>query len=133
MRTLLLSIPFVAAGAGCTSIAPAGPVTGAWGGMHVGLNLTSEGGELEYDCAAGRIHHPVITGADGRFTATGTHTPGTGGPDRVGEVKPSWPARYSGSVRGNEMTLRVDVPGRAIVIGPHRLRRGAAPTLMRCL
>ena len=133
MRVLLLLIPFLAAGAGCTSIAPIGPLTGAWGGMHVGLQLSSEGGELEYDCAAGRISHPVIPGADGRFAATGTHTPGTGGPERVGEVRPSWPAHYSGSVRGDEMTLRVDVPGRAIVIGPHRLRRGARPILLRCL
>lgn len=133
MRMFLLFTPLFAAAAGCTSIAPAGPVTGAWGGMHVGLSLTHDGGTLDYDCAAGRIDEPVVAGADGRFVATGSLTPGIGGPDRIGEVKPSWPARYSGSVRGDEMILRVDVPARAIVIGPHRLRRGASPNLTRCL
>lgn len=132
MRMVWLSVPILASAA-CTSIAPIGSVTGAWGGTHVGLNLSASGGQLDYDCASGRIIGPVIVGSDGRFAATGTHTPGTGGPDRVGEVKPSWPARYSGRVKGNEMTLRVEVPERAIVIGPLRLRRGAEPNLMRCL
>ena len=113
--------------------APAGPLVGQWGGQHVGLMLDSSGGTLDYDCAAGRIDGPVLPGRDGRFVAAGTHTPGTGGPERIGEARPSYPARYSGSVSGDWMTLRVDVPDRGIVIGPYRLRRGAQPMLMRCL
>jgi hypothetical protein len=123
-------VPLLAA---CATVAPAGPVTGSWGGRHVGMVLTTEGGTLDYDCAAGRINGPVMVGPDGRFAAPGIHTPGMGGPEQQGEVRPSYPAHYSGSVRGDRMILRVDVPARGIVIGPYELRRGADPILMRCL
>ena len=120
---------------GCAPVAPTGaasPLTGQWGGQHVGLVLGPSGGTLDYDCAAGRVG-PVYVARNGNFAAAGTHTPGTGGPERLGEVRPSYPARYSGSVSGEWMTLRVDVPDRGFVIGPYRLRRGADPILMRCL
>ncbi|MCY7338985.1 MAG: hypothetical protein LH465_03400 [Sphingomonas bacterium] len=119
---------------GCAATPLRAPVTGQWGGEHVGLMLNSGGGgALDYDCAAGSIDGPVVTDAAGRFTATGTHTPGHGGPDRVGEVPPRHPATYSGSVRGDVMTLVIDVPAIAARIGPYTLRRGAMPNLMRCL
>lgn len=117
----------------CATMPASGPLTGSWGGRHVGLVLTEAGGSLDYDCAAGTIAGALTAGPDGRFAGAGTHTPGTGGPERVGEVRPSYPARYSGSVRGDMMMLRVDVPAQGIVIGPYRLRRGAEPQLLRCL
>lgn len=118
--------------ASCATAPPAGvPVTGSWGGTHVGLVLDPSGGRLDYDCAAGTIG-PVVPGFDGRFEATGTHTPGTGGPERVGEVRPAHGARYSGTVRGDRMTLLVAVAN-GTAIGPLELRRGAEPILMRCL
>lgn len=120
--------------ASCASLAlPAGPLLGNWGGRHVGLELTADGGTLDYDCADGRITEPLMPGGDGRFQASGWHRPGHGGPAREGEVLPTWRARYSGSVRGDLLTLRVEVPGRGIVIGPYQLRRGAEPIIFRCL
>lgn len=118
---------------GCATAAPGSPLTGNWGGEHVGLTLQEGGGQLVYDCASGTIAEPLIPVGDGTFSVTGTHTPGQGGPDRVGDVPPSHPARYSGRVDGNLMTLRVDVPSRDIAIGPLRLRRGEDPRLLRCL
>ncbi len=121
--------------AGCVAAPPPppGPLTGAWGAAHVGLVLDAAGGRLDYDCAAGTIDDPVDPDAEGRFIAEGTHTPGTGGPARVGETPPSYPARYSGMVRGDTMRLTVEVPVRALVLGPYDLRRGAQPMLTRCL
>jgi hypothetical protein len=119
--------------AGCATAPPAGvPLTGRWGGDHVGLDLTANGGILDYDCAAGRIDGPVLPGPDGTFQALGTHTPGTGGPERVGVVPPSFAARYDGQVRGDRMTLRVRVEN-GVLVGPFSLRRGVEPVLMRCL
>lgn len=119
--------------AGCASVPPAGiPLTGSWGGEHVGLELTPTGGTADYDCAAGRIEGPLLPRADGSFQASGTHTPGTGGPERIGVVPPSYAARYEGSVRGDRMTLLVRVEN-GILVGPFTLRRGAQPILMRCL
>ena len=130
MKRLLLFPPLLVAA--CATAPPSGPLTGQWGGQHVGLQLGPAGGTLDYDCAAGTIG-PVAPGPDGRFAASGRHTPGMGGPERVGEVRPSYPAGYSGSVSGDVMNLRIEVPSQAIVIGPYTLRRGAEPVLMRCL
>lgn len=109
------------------------PLTGDWGGAHVGLTLGGGGGQLDYDCAAGIIAGPLMVDAAGRFRATGTHTPGTGGPVRQAHFPPAYPATYHGNVRGDRMTLSVSVPSRGFVIGPYELRRGADPNLMRCL
>ena len=128
------TLPLCAGLAGCaTPSAMAGPITGQWGGQHVGLELGAAGGRLDYDCAAGTIDGPALRDAGGRFSAAGTHTPGTGGPVQVGVVPPSYPARYSGRVAGDIMTLTVDVAGIGVRIGPYSLRRGAEPVLMRCL
>jgi hypothetical protein len=119
----------------CTAIpaVPAGPLIGNWGGQHIGLQLSGSGGTVDYDCAAGRIDGPVVPDGSGRFRAVGVHTPAMGGPERVGEQRPSYSASYSGQVSGDWMTLRVDVPSQRIVIGPYRLQRNAQPMLMRCL
>jgi hypothetical protein len=122
----------VALGA-CASVpASGGPLTGEWGGEHVGLKLSEAGGTLDYDCAAGTIDDPVMPRRDGTFEAGGRHTPGTGGPERVGEVRPAYRARYSGSVRGNRMILEGRVEN-GVALGPFTLVRGAEPIIMRCL
>lgn len=107
------------------------PVTGEWGGVHVGLKLGLDGGTLDYDCAHGTIG-PITVGGDGRFMSEGTHTPERGGPVREGEVLPSYRAHYSGTVRGDRMTLRGNVAN-GVVLGPFELTRGAEPQILRCL
>ena len=117
----------------CASVPSAGvPLTGEWGGRHVGLRQSETSGVLDYDCAAGTIDGPLIPRRDGAFEAEGRHTPGTGGPERVGEVRPSYRTRYWGSVRGSRMTLRARMEN-GVLLGPFTLERGAEPILMRCL
>ena len=116
-----------------TPSAPLGPIVGRWGGQHVGLEMSADNGRLDYDCAAGTIDGSLLGDSSGRFTAVGTHTPGTGGPAQAGVVPPSYPALYSGSVRGDTMILAVDVAAINARIGPLALQRGAEPILMRCL
>ena len=113
---------------------PAGsvlPAPGEWGGRHVGLSLTATGGTLEYDCAAGTMSPPVAN-TDGTFTAEGTHTPGWGGPEIEGQVRPTYRIRYAGRVRGDTMTLQGTVEN-GVLLGPFTLRRGAEPIIFRCL
>lgn len=125
---------FLALLAGCATPASSlQPLSGVWGGPHIGIVFEPGGGKVEYDCGAGTIAGPVEPGAGGAFEARGTHTPGQGGPERIGFTPPSFPARYSGSVRGDTMTLLVDVPAMKARIGPYTLRRGAEPMLLRCL
>jgi hypothetical protein len=118
--------------ASCASVSPAGfPVTGRWGGPHIGLTLDSSGGRIEYDCATGTIG-PIVPARDGGFAADGTHTPEHGGPVREGEVLPTYKARFSGSVAGDRMTLSGRVEN-GVELGPFQLRRDAEPAILRCL
>ena len=106
-------------------------MTGDWGGPRIGLRLDPSGGTIEYDCAAGTIE-PVVPGPDGRFIVSGTHVTGFGGPERVGQVRPTYSASFQGTVRGNRMVLRGQVEN-GVELGPFTLRRGAEPGLLRCL
>jgi hypothetical protein len=98
----------------------------------VRLNLGAGGGELEYDCAAGTIAGPLAPDGNGNFSAEGTHTPGSSGPDIAGRVMPSFRVRYSGTVRGDRMRLRRRVEN-GVLLGPFTLRRGAEAVIFRCL
>jgi hypothetical protein len=116
----------------CASVRPAGvPVTGQWGGPHIGLTLDASGGRIEYDCAAGTIG-PIVPGAGGRFAAAGTHTPGWGGPEIEGQVLPTHATQFNGTIHGDRMTLEGRVEN-GVVLGPFALSRGAEPGIFRCL
>lgn len=129
MRTFLPLIPLLGA---CATVSAAPlPLAGEWGGPHIGLKLTPSGGTLDYDCAHGTIG-PVIVGADGRFSAQGTHTAEHGGPVREGEVLPSVHASYQGVVSGNRMTMTARLAD-GVQLGPFELRKDAQPGLFRCL
>lgn len=117
--------------AGCASTAPPPTLDGSWGGRGIGLVIENGAWRLDYDCASGTIA-AIAVAADGRFTASGTHVPGQGGPERVGEVRPSFRATYSGVVRGGRMTLGAAVDN-GTALGPFTLVRGAEPLLLRCL
>jgi hypothetical protein len=118
--------------ASCASLPPAGgPITGGWGGNHIGLVLDASGGRIEYDCAAGTIG-PIVPNAAGRFSAVGTHTPGTGGPEAEGHVPPTYTAQFSGTLSGDRMTLEARVQN-GVSLGPFELRRGEEPGIFRCL
>lgn len=109
------------------------PLSGSWGGEHIALELAPQGGTLEYDCAAGTIDESVRPDSSGRFSVRGTHTPGHGGPERVGEEASAMPADYQGRVSGSRMTLSVRVPSSGLALGPFVIQRGATPMIMRCL
>lgn len=119
--------------AACATVPSAShPVVGEWGGTHVGLSLTPNGGTLEYDCATGTIIGPLTLHPDGTFDAEGIHTPGWGGPEIEGQVLPTYRARYSGSVRGGVMSLQGRLEN-GVSLGPFTLRRGSEPIIFRCL
>lgn len=117
----------------CAAVPPPGiPVTGTWGGPHIGLSLDPAGGAIEYDCASGRLTEPLVPRPNGGFDVGGTHTPGSGGPDIEGVVLPTYRVRFTGFVRGDRMTMTGQVENGA-VLGPFSLRRGTEPGIFRCL
>ena len=121
------------AACGDSRIGPPAIITGDWGGDHAGLIATADSSTLEYDCAAGRITEPLRPHSDGSFTAVGTHTPGHGGPIRIDEALPKRPARYTGRVDGDHLSLTVVMTDSAVTVGTFDLYRGRSPHVFKCL
>jgi hypothetical protein len=134
MKTrMVLVLAAAVTAAQCPSNVAGTVITGSWGGNHIGLTATADSSLIEYDCAAGRIAGPIVLDQAGRFSATGSHTVGHGGPVRIGEVPDVHPARYDGRIQGNRMELRVILTDRNQEVGTFRLERNAQPMVMRCL
>lgn len=127
----------VAAGAlavlACATAESSGPLVGDWGGEHLGLVATVQGADLEYDCATGHMNGPLAPGDDGRFSVTGVHHPGHGGPIRQDEETVSLPARYDGELHGFRLKLRVTLTDTNELLGSFDLIQGASPHVFKCL
>jgi len=133
MRALLLLLAGTLGLSACAAL-PQSPtnLSGQWGGPRISLLLEGGLGTIEYDCASGTIDTAVYPAPDGRFTATGTHRPGQGGPVRVGQIFTSHRATYSGTVEKDQMTLNGRLED-GTTLGPFTLTRGSQGELMRCL
>jgi hypothetical protein len=83
--------------------------SGLWGGQHISIDVGSKSATIEYDCANGVINGPLVVDADGRFNLRGTHRMEHGGPIREGDNPPGHPATYTGTIKGNTMTLTLKV------------------------
>jgi len=116
-----------------THTPPPSVIIGSWGGDHAGLVATADSGTLEYDCAVGRVTEALRPGADGRFVASGTHTPGHGGPARIDEVLLRRPARYTGRVDGDLLELTVVMTDSNAVVGTFQMTRGRSAHVVKCL
>jgi hypothetical protein len=115
---------------GCTpSTAPA--LVGAWGGTQASLTLERSGGALTYPCGTGTIDSTWTLSESGAFAASGQHFFG-GGPDPV-QGRPPHPARYTGQVSGNLLTLTVTLLDLNETLGPFTLVRGGPPVQEMCV
>jgi len=119
--------------AGCLEANTPALITGDWGGQHLGLTARASGADLEYDCALGRIAEPIRPDGSGRFVAAGEHYPGHGGPIRIDEEQVKRPARYSGVVQGDVMTLSVLLTDSGEALGSFTLVLGRSPHVFKCL
>ena len=79
--------------------------TGVWGGQHIHIKVGAKSATIEYDCASGVINGPLVVDSNGNFKLRGIHRMERGGPVRSDEQPRQIPATYSGSVKGNTMTL----------------------------
>jgi len=105
---------------------------GAWGGDHVVLTVTDNGGRAEFDCAHGTLDHPLQVDERGRFSVAGTFVRERGGPVRPGEVPESRPARYQGRLDRQKLEFTVTVEGQTGQ-GPFTVTLGKGPKLTKCL
>ena len=83
--------------------------TGVWGGQHINIDVGEKSARIEYDCASGVINGPLSVDANGNFKLRGTHRIERGGPVRADDKPNDHPATYTGSIKGNTMTLTLKV------------------------
>lgn len=105
--------------------------TGTWGGNHVGMEVADAGAKLDYDCASGSIDEPILLDESGRLDVGGTHVKEGPGPTRPGGLRGE-PARYTGRVEGDTLTLTVKLAGSGEEIGTYTLVRGRFPRIRKC-
>ncbi len=105
---------------------------GSWGGDHVRLDVRDGGADIEFDCAHGTLDSALATDGRGHFDVRGVFVRERGGPVRLDEKPDSTPARYSGTVTGDEMTLTVTLANSNEAVGTFTLRRGSEGRLRKC-
>jgi hypothetical protein len=85
--------------------------TGLWGGPHISIEVGEKSARIEYDCASGVIEGPLVVDSNGHFKLRGTHKVERGGPVRADDDAKGHPATYTGSIKGNTMTLTLKLSG----------------------
>lgn len=106
---------------------------GVWGGEHIGIWVEQEGARIEYDCGSGTIDEPLLLDRRGRFAVKGTHYVAHGGPVRIGESLAGQPARYTGSLAGQTLTISVRLMNLPATVGTFRLQYNQEPRVVKCL
>lgn len=108
------------------------PLTGEWAGDRARLTLSPTGGTIDYDCGSGTIKGPLRLDTKNRFKANGSFEEFVPGP-AVADAPPHMrPTIYRGSLKGDTLTLVVQVAGEP---KPRTLNlvRGKRIKLIRCL
>jgi hypothetical protein len=106
--------------------------TGLWGGPHIRIDVGPRSASIDYDCASGTINGPLTIDSKGRFTWRGNHHREHAGPIRENEQGNNRPATYSGSVKGDRMTLTVKLSDTNEVLETYTLKRGAFGRVVKC-
>ncbi|MFN2533391.1 MAG: hypothetical protein ABR555_19070 [Pyrinomonadaceae bacterium] len=106
---------------------------GIWGGQHINIDVGTDAATIQYDCATGRIDGPLKIDSKGRFNLKGSHSREHGGPVRMDEKANSRAALYSGTIKGNVMTLTVKLADDNEVLGTFALIRGRPGRIFRCM
>ena len=111
-----------------TPAAPISDIAGTWGGENAGLIATDSSAHVHIGCTLGETRGPIRVDADGRFEVEGTYNVDAYPVDRG----ITHPARFSGRVVGNSMTLSVALTDTARVLGPVTLVYGKEPRMGVC-
>ncbi|MEO8195056.1 MAG: hypothetical protein ABI681_14480 [Gemmatimonadales bacterium] len=119
---------FVAVACYSGPAAPITEITGTWGGENAGLIASDTSAHVHIGCTVGDTDSPIHPGADGRFEATGTYNVDAFPIDR-GILHP---ARFTGRVDGDRLTLTVTLTDDSRQLGPVTLTLGKEPKMGPC-
>jgi hypothetical protein len=105
---------------------------GPWGGSQIRINVGQRSATIDYVCAHGTIDGPFTFDSKGRFNWRGTHSRERGGPIRVDEQSNGSPAIYTGTIKGDTMTLTVKLAVTNEVVDTFTLKRGTTGRVFKC-
>lgn len=103
-----------------------------WGGEHVRIEFNDGEARVDFDCAHGTISDPLKTNSEGRFSLNGTYVREGPGTIRRNVPRVSQPARYSGTIKGEEMSLTLTLTNTSQEIGTFTLTRGSEGLIRKC-
>jgi hypothetical protein len=107
--------------------------SGRWGGLHVGMEISDKGAELNFDCAHGTITEKLVTDNVGRFVAKGIYVREHPGAMRQEENPAGTNASYQGTIKEETMKLTVILPDTNETAGTFSLTRGNAGKVRKCM
>ncbi len=131
-RLAVCAIVTALSGCGTMTGPDAVVVNGSWGGDHALLEITATSASIEFDCAHGTLPVPLTLNR-GTFDVAGDYIQEHGGPIRSDETVDRQPARYTGTVSGNTMTLLVRLTATGEDRGTYSLMRGSTGRVFKCL
>lgn len=116
--------------AGCTAspFPPGARVSGTWGGNNAGLLADDTSAHIHIGCTYGDVHDAIVLDMSSRFDVAGVHNI-TAHPVDLGILHP---ARFTGSVDGRTMTLKVTLTDTAVTLGPVVLTFEKEPSMGPC-
>jgi|RhiMetdeSRZDD1v2_1073273.scaffolds.fasta_scaffold75303_4 hypothetical protein len=106
--------------------------SGVWGGEHIHLEVNSNSGKVEFDCAHGTIEGPLAIDANGEFNWKGRFARERGGPVSSDESDSGQPAVYSGSIKEQTMKLVVRLENDKEPLDTFVLTRGKDGRIRKC-
>jgi hypothetical protein len=105
--------------------------SGQWAGQHIVMTVAAAGTELEFDCGKATVTGAIDIDRDGAFTATGTFLQERPGPTTP-EGPPQRPMRLSGTVKGDDMQVKIVLTDRDEEVGTFTLSFGGTVRLIKC-
>ena len=110
------------------AVGPRPLIEGTWGGDNAGLIASDTSAHVHIGCTLGDTKGAIVPGPGGAFDVAGSYNitayPVYRGPDH--------PARFTGTVTGNVMTLTVTLTDTACARGPVPLVFGKEPRMGPC-
>ena len=126
--TRISAYPSIFAILACSATSPITQVVGTWGGDNAGLIVSNADVHVHIGCTLGDAVGPIRPDANGRFEADGTYNVDAYPIDR-GIIHP---ARFTGQITGQTMTLTVTLTDATRVLGPVTLTYGKEPKMGPC-
>ena len=140
MRGIAASMLVSCAAWSCGNMGPRGtlpggtatPVkSGQWGGPHIAMTVTTSKTDIEFDCGKATITGPIDADPAGAFAISGTFMPERPGPTTP-DAPPPRPMRVTGSVKGDEMQVKIVLTDKDEAIGDFTLTLGTVARLTKC-